>query len=68
MSDRCPHCGEVHHGPDRESAMCPDRERWTHEEKDAWRAQTRRRFPAVHFVGVYERDRLLSAANAKGRA
>lgn len=39
--------------------MCPDRERWTPEERDKWRALVRKHYPEVTLVSAQPaRDRL----------
>lgn len=50
MSDRepCPHCGQPS-GPGGPAHVCPDTTPWTQAEKDAFRAQARRWYPAVPF-------------------
>lgn len=67
--DRCPHCGHNHRDRSRGDflVMCPDQAPWTDEEKDAWRAQVRRRDPAARFVGKYDYERVVNRANNAAR-
>lgn len=48
VKEACPHCGLIH-GEDG-VFYCPDKRRWTQQERDELRAQLRRRNPAIQFA------------------
>ncbi len=46
--DVCPHCKLWHDG--KIITHCLDRDRWTHAERDVWRARAKRIDPGIQFA------------------